>query len=571
MGAHVSRAVFRVGTVVCKLASIADPSFTPSGDFEVTRGREYFINGEIVFPPGPPRKPDGFYRTVFGPSVATTAVTYCECDDCVRLAMRRMLNVRRPLEPGFEQRLRANQSLFLKQHVDTLLYLSHLYSSHFDDYRGAEEEAEAHHSDTHPKKQLRIAAYSELVTSGGIHTRTMMTRDGKPTMCTYKFKKGERAKVGKYGRMIGDFGCPASLKGFWMTKLLKEAMASNPLYIGGGLIEFCKSARPTELSMVFEKLYDPPGSFYLVIFSDDSCLAYRSGGVVHRVNLDIKSCDMSHTAAMFDALVDLLPEHVRTDGHALVEQCSQPISVRSISHPRLKVVLKPKGPRLYSGSTLTTCINTFAGFCIGIAIAEVATDLNPDLVVLAAQRVGYEVKCEICTDFEGVQFLKHSPVLGIDGLWHPVLNLGAFFNASGNCKGDLPGRGDLRERANAFQAGLIRSMYPKARFRLLDMMLTTAGHHQLSAQMQRSVDEHIGNKVELDDIYPEFRVDEESLYRRYGLSHFEIEELHDLLGNGGFTAHVASTGIAKILAQDYGHGVRTDHREHTFHCESAGL
>lgn len=535
-----------------------------NGDFTVLRGKEFFKNGELCFTPGPPQKFDGFYRTVFGPSIASGSVTYCRCDACIRLAFRRMTASRKPELPGYEKYMRSRQTRFIAQHQTFISHLAELYSPYFDFYEGAELEAEKHHDDPHPKRALRKAAWLELHDTGGRYRQTFLERDGKPQFVVYKMKTAERAKPGKYPRMIGDLGTPASLRGAWVTELLKKCMNKETVEWNGGFMYFCKSATASELDSVFQRLLDPPGRFFFVYFSDDSCLSFRDEeGRVHWFNIDISGCDASHTGALFETIESLVPKTVKGDVEALVEQCRQPIQLRSTVNRKERVVLRAAFPKLYSGSTLTTAINNLANLLIACAISE--GTLTPEGVNDAASEVGYLVTCDVCKCPEDIQFLKHSPVMDLDGRYRPVLNLGAFLEASGNCKGDLPGRGSLKARAEAFQSGLVRSMYPHATIPLLKGHITTTETHP---EMGRILLDTVRHKVDEDNTYPDFIVDESSLYRRYELLGSEIVELHELFGKAKFLDHVNCTAIQKILAKDYGRVTRSSYREVVEHCES---
>lgn len=539
------RPVFRVGTIKCRV----DKPFVYNHDFTVTKGKEWFVDGELRFTPGTSIKPDGFYRTLFGPCVSHDAVTYCKCDHCVRFAFRRLTCVRRPEDPSFETTMRRNQHHFIVAHEFLPTLIQPIIRPFFESYLGTESEALEHHADPHPKRALRIAAWNELNDSGGRFRRTFMERDGKPTAVNYKMKREEHAKPGKYPRMIGDLGCPASLAGAWVADRVKQALASEPIRINGGFIEFCKTPSPAKLAQVFKNLIDPPGRFYFVYFSDDSCLSIRdAAGKVHRYNVDISTCDASHTSALFDLLTRIVPETVADDMTRLVEQCKAPIKLVSSSNLSERVTLKPRGPKLYSGSTLTTIINNLANILIAIAISETSFT-GSDSVVAAAAKCGYVVTCEECGVWQDLQFLKHSPVLDTTGEIRPMLNLGVLLRLSGSCAGDLPGRGAIKDRALRFQAGLLAGAYPYTQFDLLTALKSSCDV-TVDSRTKAAVQHLLRYKVSAAG-YPTYTVDDQQLYRRYRLSNLEALELKETFGLGGYESHSNTSGIQKILHKDY--------------------
>lgn len=517
-----------------------DEPFVYNGDFVCTRGKKFWRDGEIWFPPGNHKKWDCRYRTCFGPSVAHNAVVYGETDNNVRLALRRLTSKRRPEIPGYHEQLFMDQRTFCECNQFFIDYLSGVYQRYFDEFGSVESEAYYHHGDPHPKRLLRLQAWKDLNETGGL-----VTDFGWVKWVLYKMKCDELAKPRKYPRMIGDLGVCASLFGFRLTEILKLAQDQEPIELFGGCIEFCKTPDPFRLESVFEKLIDPPGAFYFVCFSDDACISVRVGGQVVMYNSDVKWCDGSHGPAIFDAYCKLFPVRLRESVRELVSQCEKPIRVYSQEDRKNRVQLKPTRPMLYSGSTITTSINTFANMLIMISIA-VGGDFSKSGIEAGAQNVGYCVTLEECPTYHHLQFLKHSPVYDVNGHLRPLLNPGVLLRLSGVCRGDLPGQGDLQSRALKFQGSLLRSAYPRANFQLLDNMRTKV----LSSDMDLS---HLfAFKVVNNDLYPEFRVSDDEVYERYGLTPIDLNFINDCFGFTTFRDSSASPGLSKILEKDYG-------------------
>jgi hypothetical protein len=430
--------------------------------------------------------------------------------------------------------------------------LGTLYAGHLNDYTNAILEAEMHHADPHQKRELRIQSWDDVLANNVVH-EDVWNLPG--TYAIYKMKIFEVAKPGKTARMIGDLGCPASLQGFRLADFMKTAMYLEPLDLMGGTFEFCKEPSPSSLAAVFEKLIDPPGRFFFVYFSDDSCLAVRTkAGKILRFNVDISSCDASHTGQLFEMFVEMHPPRMRRDARKLVEQCMQPITVMDVYNRKRKITFKPKEPRLYSGVTITTVMNNIACQLIGLAIAESEINDKHD-VIKAAAKAGYVVTCDDCENWHELQFLKHSPVLDQDGVIRPLLNIGVLLRLSGTSKGEYPGSSeeDMKLRCDRHQSSLLRGAYPKAHTILVDSLKATCAYatqkHKTTELATKAI---LAYKVVDEDSYPEFYVDSDEVYARYKLTELEVAELDTEFGSCGFAEHYASSGTSKILDKDYG-------------------
>jgi putative Ca2+/H+ antiporter (TMEM165/GDT1 family) len=367
--------------------------------------------------------------------------------------------------------------------------------------------------------------------------------------------KNENAKVGKTVRLVGDLSTPASLRGAWITNYLKQAFAAEVISWNGGHFEFVKSPDQQTMERVFRLMHNPPGRFYFVYFSDDSTLAMRVGNEIKYFNLDISSCDASHTEALFIALKYLTPTLLHEDMQKLIDQCKLPVKILSNAHlsrPK-RVVIKFHSARLYSGSTLTTAINNLASVLIGLAISKL-TVITEATIIEAAASVGYVITgAKPLNNFNEVQFLKHSPVFDTQGQIRAVLNLGVLCRASGVCKEDLPGVGDLVTRAKAFQRGLLQGMYPRAHFTLIDRMKATMGSGEATEAAVASMARKVGDTSTAES----YTVADDELYRRYQLTGSEIAELNDVLGTATTGHWLATSGLDKILNLDYGLNCRT--------------
>jgi len=536
----------------------ADKRFVYNNRFTVVTGGKFFVDGEIKFPEHPDVELDKRYRTCFGPCVSHDGAVNCVCNHCQSRMMRRMTAIREPDEIGLDQRLCANQLVFFANLDEDLEELKQLASVAFTYYFGINAELEERHADPHQKRLLRIQAYKDLVSTGDIGMRLWMrekhVKDGRRPVLVFKQKPDEIIKQSSYPRAIGDFGCPASLQGILLTYALKIGLTKDWI-VDGGTIRFTASPALAKLDDIFERLISPDGRFFAVVFSDDSSLAIRHNNEIHYYNIDIKKCDGSHGPAVFAALGRLVPCEFADEYAVLIEQLSQCIVVSDVYERRNKVILDPNGPVLWSGSTLTTDINTFVN---KILMRHIARRYNPELRSIEdiAAEVGYLVSVERCALPERLQFLKHSPCKDTTGKWRPFLNLGVLFRLSGTCRGDLPGRGSLEERGRDFQASLLQGAYPYSHCRLLDNMRAAAG--VVRPEWTEQVKREIGWKV-VEEGYPEYFIPSENLYRRYGLTVDEMVEVDDVFGKLGHEMHYCCAAMDRILTLDYELKIRTEY------------
>jgi hypothetical protein len=542
----------RVGTIdASSIEKVVTEEFHSSGRLVLTKSSNpaFFKDGELSFPPGG-GKPDGSYLTRFGPCFDTNAVRYARSNTNMRYGMRRLTGVRKPEIKGLHKQLCANQLKFIDDQKSFLDYLSEKYTPYFSSYLGAEEEMYKHYDDPHEKRALRVQAHDEMIEAGTCcRYNDIWLRD-----VLWKIKPEEWAKFGKKPRCICDLGVSASLRGFILTSLLKQAQNDEPIEYEGGTFAFCKSPDPFALKRHFELLRNPPGRFYFLYFSDDSCLSIRDEhGDVQWFNLDISSCDASQGPGLFKALINLMPtDSSRHDMKALTKQCKALLRVVSFANKEHKIKLKPREELLMSGSTLTTGINNLASMLIALSIVRSyksgPVGVENQTMVDAAAKAGYLLTgCTPLEYFEDVQFLKHSPVQDSKGEWHPMLNLGVLYRASGTCKGDLPGskKTSLAERGTTFQRSLLRGAYPYLSFDILNNMRATSG-----PGLVYPIKEFQWKVTEGSDKYPHTFIPHDSIVRRYRLEWHEYLELLET-ANYGYGWFFNNTGASKVLTKDY--------------------
>lgn len=442
------------------------------------------------------------------------------------------------------------QADFIASHPCVRVELASILSESLVTFTTMVDEMIEHYDDPHIKRNERIAAKRDIFEQNLIEEKLWYV-DGKGTV--FQFKTGETGKPGKAGRMTVSLGCPASLQGFRVTSLLKYGMADTPILFNGGEIEFCPKPGADDLKAVFEKLLSPPGRYYFVYYSDDSCLAIRQDdGTILRCNVDISSCDASHTQALFDLLVSITPREHRDTLEKLVAQCKTEFMVRDVNKEAKSFVkLRPLFARLYSGSTLTTLINNLANILIAYSIAESNVRSFKD-VVRAAARVGYIVTCQECSDIHQIQFLKHSPVYDTAGELRALLNPGVFFRLSGVCRGDLPGTKNetLRTRGRRFQAGLIQGVYPRVQAPFIDTIKRVFADATPCKRVQSIVANELLHKTDVNA--DAFSITSDEMWARYSLTTLEVAQLEKDLARCDFGDHYYSSATNKVLLLDYG-------------------
>lgn len=535
-----------MGTIKCTV----DKPFIFNRSYKVGRGKEFWRDNEICFP-GPDLDVDGNYRTIYS-GVCDESVIFRNCNDNFRLAMRRLTCVLQPDQPGLHELLVHNQEVFVKDHEEYYSDMKAKYQPFFHEYGDPIEQAYDHYQDPHPKKELRIAAFKELHEQGLIsNPNSLWTRK----TAWWKMKPNEYAKPNKakkYPRSIVDIGVGGSLLGFRFFELFKRAQAAIPLELNGGYGIFVKSPDPWAMKEAFELLRLCKYRFVYVYFSDDSCIAINVDGKVYKANLDISTSDASQHEAMFNMFQLLTPDRLRYVAEKLTEQCRMPLKIRDLNNPKNKITLINCLIALLSGFTGTTCFNNFAQLNIFISIAESSIHNTQDILD-AAKRAGYVITLQEVIEHEDFQFLKHSPIKNIDGEYIPMLNPGVLFRAAGKCNGDLPGRGDLKERADKFQRGLLKGAYPRIICGFLTSMWNAVGW----GPFEPIAMEVFKYKVVVDETFPVQHLDDDSIRRRYKITRYEYDQMCYLLQHYSYGYSLNCSAFESILQVDYGVGLTT--------------
>jgi len=393
----------------------------------------------------------------------------------------------------------------------------------------------------HKKQQMRIDGHKTIHEEGMAYLANWCTR------AEAKMKPDEFAKAKKFGRMIIDLGVAASLQGGMYAAYAKH-MLGRELVQGRSLYIFLAEATDELITHYLLMMYygDCRYSDIFLVFSDDACYAIRRGDSTFLGNLDIATCDASHTPAMLEMCLRVLK---------FPPDVAQALRLQMMSHMRVyarkdkgqkpsRVMIKPRSMHLPSGITITTLVNCVAMLCIFWSVIN--SDIkSEDDIIGAAARVGYKLTLEAVSIPEDYQFLKRSLSRDIAGDYHVTLNLGVIFRASGVCRGDLPGRGCHMKRASEFQRALMTGLLNGISCPELERLKPTARDIDISkSHFSYSVLASRATSARSYTLY--------DLTRRYRLSDRDISDLDLGFLSSGFGQITHSLAVEKILTRDYG-------------------
>ncbi len=486
-------------------------------------------------------------RTIYGWTAAHDGVILANITSVLEQAFHRHTAVRADYDKTYsinnELEVRAAQTAYIDDNFDSLVNTlqDSLGTCTFD--KSMHDAAAELQFLPHDKRPLREQCILELKGEGS-WALPVWTR-----VINWKLKRGEFAKVNKIGRIIVDIGVAGSLQGAPWAKVAKEYLASKPVLINDRVeYHFCPDPSPDEVIKFMHLVMTPRTDvdMVLVCFSDDAIIGFRtSTGEWKYFNADISSCDASQGPAVFRLLWTAFncPPDVL---EPLLAQVMAPIVIRNPHVRKETIVLKPLEPYLQSGHTLTTLINCLAWYIIAHRFAR-ESHFDPAMLPAITKAVGYYVEFQACAVPEDLQFLKQSPILDDEGIYRAVLNLGVILRATGMCKGDLPGRGDPKTRAQNFQHSLMNGLL-KGIFYPPINKLQPPGH---------IIDVNWNNVSFFAN--PKFvaerhKYSTDNFYKRYNLTQDEIAEFEHLITLADFGTVMYCPAITKIMQKDYGLG-----------------
>jgi len=482
-----------------------------------------------------------------------SALVYANTDNNLSKALTRLSSAREG-NAALDNTLRENQRRFLQTRAATRFatalrnhYSAALDSATYDfDY-----ELFKYAHEPHPKRNLRIRAMQEIVMYGLLGHHTFISKSNA------KLKKYEWAKPGKYPRLIVDLTVVGSLLGGFSAKIVKQCM-STFTYSSKYRSQFIGSPQPNLLREVFTQLEYPEGASYFCYFSDDSCFSVKCKDGIYRCNMDISSCDTSHTERLFEYILCTLPQHTLLYSYTrrMFSQLTKPLKFSSVDG-RERRTFKINFPTLLSGSTATTFVNNYANALISLRLSKVDfTKLTRDQcaakIIECAKDVGYIVTCEDATDKCHLQFLKYSP--DVDN--SPYINIGVLLRAMGNCVGDLPGRTKtgFSKRADQFTREVLAGFRYSGRSPI---------HEALTEKYGLSGDDtaRFTNQTVLENFHHKYvhRVSIEAITRRYNTTPNEIYETIDAIRTAPRRCVIRTAFTDAVYLKDYGYPPPTVH------------
>jgi hypothetical protein len=487
-----------------------------------------------------------FYRLTTGVMVSHTAQIYSNSNQSISTALPRIFGFDR--EGKDEQQYFNIQRVFLSTRRWTRFALrfskelSHFLSDSTEDLQYTQR---SFADLPHPKRTLRRQGQLELDKSCSWRTHILKT-------VSTKLKTGEYAKPGKKARNIIDLGVEASLIAGRACELLKEFMTR--FKFDNADVNFHGHMSYHTLKDAFSRLINPPDKqFVFEYFSDDSCFSARCLDGVARFNVDYASCDSSHYAPVFKELRRITTNlgFFSEQLHAALDQLEANIAVRDSEGKRVATV-ETNQPLLFSGSTLTTLINNFSQIMLAVKLTAINWQ---QLTVLeagstlrdCARRVGYTVTIVDATDdFCKLQFLKHSP----DTEGEPYVNPGVFLRTLGWSKRDIPKtcgkRLSYTARANSFEGAKIESFKYSGQTSLFQIM--AAKYNKIGRQYDPE------SYFRLDSSNSRiYHISDESLIRRYGITHLQLNTLKQLLHTSSLGMMIRCEASDVIFNVDYGY------------------
>lgn len=500
---------------------------------------------------------DNSYRFFFGPGFSHSAQLLANSNHNITSAL-----TRQTCDPDADGELGRLQTRFYSQPTRLIRRLRDALEKHFSDSSRLEavdfESELLKYADLpHPKRKLRLQAALEIVDNNYFLVVDRFKRRRLISKVTSKFKKFEWAKPKKFGRLIVDLSVVGSLLSGFAADRVKYYQSTF-----SDDVEFIKNATPEMLRMAFKKLLDPDQT-YFCYFSDDSCGAVRCADGVFMFNMDISSCDGSHTDAFFDWYASTFvgcPVLNELIGGS-ISQLRLPLTVCDCNgrplaqlHHNLK---SPYATTLYSGSTLTTLTNNFANLVMGTMLKSVpwhryTKSECTEVILRTVRQVGYLVTIQDCSSNpQQLQFLKHSPT--DDG--EPWLNLGVIMRSLGVSKNEIPVKGkSIKQRARLFNAQLVNGFLLSGSTPLTRVLAEKyAGVTSSKSFANYMLSETLHNQHEVRVIPAE------NVLRRYGLEIWEFEELLSLVRESRHGDLIRCSASDKIFELDYSYSAPVEH------------
>lgn len=338
-----------------------------------------------------------------------------------------------------------------------------------------EEGVEQYAQQTHPKKAERLAALTILRKDGKIYDSSpwIFNRFGRKTDVEAKQKPEEMMKgrvrpddPDKPPRMIGNLGPFAVLQGGAAVDEVKSSFSAGApsrkdgcWVLNGSRFKFHKSINMKDLfEMYNDDLSEGPRWDE---HSDDSLLAvptldagpYGTNRILFE--FDFEMCDGSIGPSVIQLYRHFAPSGRESEWDSSISQLRH---TACFGKGEDRIRLKPRSYVMYSGWAGTTLVDTLAGLVVFRHVMrgwkKMTTRQTIDFVMSRIQTSGFKLTTKVVRRYPQATFVKTFPCLGADGKYYPTVCLGTMLRTYGQKRYDLPGRGDIDRRAQAYNAGV---------------------------------------------------------------------------------------------------------------------
>lgn len=474
----------------------------------------------------------------------------------------RLTCARKPDTPGFEEQMQLNQNMFVRNYSTVLLAYIRLNLGYHSDYHSETyDDMLIMRNKPHAKHEVYRNAFDQMEVSGQIGgiEHIMEHSDGKG-------KPGEEAKVGKYHRMIVDYGPNIPVVLVEACNTLKEWFGSTTFTNNNCTFKAITSPEPEKIMDHIEFMNNSGSDFDMMSYSDDVVCKDKGefGGKFN--NCDLESNDQCPRGMLIELFFEFFG-FTEIHRNVLRNCILAPIKIANPLNKKYRLneyfMLKPYELMEGSGIPCTALMNFFAWFCIWFM-----KTLHPEYTTnKCANLIGYSCSYDVQRErhiLEDIQFLKQSPCWGIkEGerlpRYHLTPNLGIIAKVSGVRKGDYPqtpsrelkklglSRKDdtVEFRAKYHQTGVMNGLLHGVNYPPINRLNPSIHDNiYLSPDAQ---DYHIAITKSSKVLYTR-----DYFYRRYNLESWEIDELESFIANNGYGVTIYSSAIDKILFKDYG-------------------
>lgn len=486
------------------------------------------------------------YRTVYWGAIYHNGVEYANIGANVRGALERMTKLRLSEEPGADQELRDNQAEATESisWLRMLRFYASLLVAPLTTQLGIFEAIQQNAFAPHPKRAIRVPAWYEIVENAAFFITTTIKN------IALSVKKFEWARVRKYARGVYDLTVVGSIYGGWITDIFKTTISQHDYVRNDCLFRFVKSATADALHSAFTLVSSGYWDMVYLAHSDDALIVIKHQGVLYYYDVDISSCESSHFS-IFQSLYRLIPDDwwLKLLITQLLKQLVSNVKIENPSNPREFVILKVNTPILFSGTTLTTIINTMAHMLaytiLNVLITNSTSCDNTGEIMQAGRLAGYVFTVTRNTVLERATFLKTYHTI-VDGEVRIAQALGVLFRTIGTCRGDFPSphSGTLAERAGAYNQALISGFKHSGNTSVLRCMQEKWSGFKTVKLRREDV-----RYVELD--IGSADIPDTALLNRYGATQQELMEFLELYRGCRPGALIRTHFSARVIQYDY--------------------